>query len=316
MKAKRLIIDDDSSPESRRTVRKNCSSQEARSVEKPAKSKDEPIMKKSCTEKGRSTFVEKSQASRRDKGKAILNEDIPLKRRDVPEERTQREGPWAEAAEVLTMSLDTEEDPMALEEVAAKAVEDVAATESEPQKVTSPRTSTDTIILEKGKEPSAEETQSATLGAIDVLSVQVLPLLQYLDRKREKYAEGNPSESYVEIVRNWTRAKRELALEFAAKERRSQSTEAKYQALQRKLTAEVERRRKAEQAGDSLCEDVERAKCASVRHLVRQNLMKRLEACRTAYDAESSEVDELQAAAEEAKREYQAELAINWARFQ
>ncbi|OAE27041.1 hypothetical protein AXG93_3101s1000 [Marchantia polymorpha subsp. ruderalis] len=80
--------------------------------------------------------------------------------------------------------------------------------------------------------------------------------------------------------------------------------EAKYQALQRKLSEEVEKRRKVEQASDNLCEDVERAKCASV------DLMKRLEACRTAYDTESLKVDELQAAAEEKKLEYQSELAI------
>lgn len=57
------------------------------------------------------------------------------------------------AAEVLTMSSDTKEDPVALEEVAAKAVEDVAAAESGPQKVPSPRTSTDIVILETDDEP-------------------------------------------------------------------------------------------------------------------------------------------------------------------
>ncbi|OAE30476.1 hypothetical protein AXG93_942s1190 [Marchantia polymorpha subsp. ruderalis] len=193
MKARRLILDDDSSPESGRTVRKNCSNQEARSVEKAAQSKDEPIKKKSCTEKGRSTSVEKSRASRRAfeksrASRAILTEDVPLKRRYVPEEKTQWEEPRAEAAEVLTVSSDTKEDPVALEEVAAKAVEDVAAAEGEPQKATSSWTSTDTIILEKSEEPSVEKTQSAALNAVDVLSVQVLLLLQYLDWKREKYA--------------------------------------------------------------------------------------------------------------------------------
>ncbi|OAE27042.1 hypothetical protein AXG93_3101s1010 [Marchantia polymorpha subsp. ruderalis] len=123
------------------------------------------------------------------------------------------EEPRDQAAEVLTVSSDTEEDPVALEEVAAKAVEDVVAVESEPQKV--------------------------------------LPLLQYLDQKREKYVEGNPSESFVEIVRNQTQIKRELAVEVAAKERRSEPTEAKYQALQRKLSEEVEKRRKVEQASDN-----------------------------------------------------------------
>lgn len=81
------------------------------------------------------------------------------------------------AAEVLTMSSDTEEDPMALEEVAAKAVEDVAAAESEPPKVASSRTSIDTFILETGEEPSAEESQSSILGAANLLCVQVLSLL-------------------------------------------------------------------------------------------------------------------------------------------
>ncbi|OAE31265.1 hypothetical protein AXG93_1962s1220 [Marchantia polymorpha subsp. ruderalis] len=86
--------------------------------------------------------------------------------------REPREEPWDQAAEVLTVSSDTEEDPVALEEVAAKAVKDVAAAKSEPQKVTSPQTSTEyTIILENDEEPSAEETQSPALGAADVLSV-------------------------------------------------------------------------------------------------------------------------------------------------
>ncbi|OAE21824.1 hypothetical protein AXG93_1855s1050 [Marchantia polymorpha subsp. ruderalis] len=260
MKARRLVLTDDSSPESRRTLRKDCPSQEARSVEKAA------CNLRADSHSDRSTIVEKSQASRRKKGTYILTEDVPLKRRDVLEEKTRREEPRDQAAEVLTVSSETKQDLLALKEVAAKAVEDVAAAESEPQKV--------------------------------------LPLLQYLDRKRKKYAEGNPSESYVEIVRNRTRIKQELAVEVAAKERRSQPTEAKYHALQRKLTKEVEKRRKVEQASDSLPKYVERAKCACV------DLLKRLEACRTAYDAEALKVDELQTDAEEAKREYQTALEV------
>lgn len=193
---------------------------------------------------------------------------------------------------------------MALKEVAVKAVEDVATAESGPQKVVSPRTSTDTVILEMDEEFSADETQLPVLGAADLLSMQVLPLLQYLDRKRENYVEGRPNESYVEIVRNQTRIKLELADEVAAKERRSQPTEAKYQALQKRLSKEVEKRRKAEQVGNGLCKDVERAKCASV------DLLKSLEACRTAYDAESLKVDEYLVAAKEKEQEYSSKLAV------
>ncbi|OAE29707.1 hypothetical protein AXG93_3884s1000 [Marchantia polymorpha subsp. ruderalis] len=254
MKARRLILEEDTSPESRRTARKECPSQEARPAEKAAREKEESIKKKPYPVEDRSTSVEQLQASRRDKGKTILTEDVPLRPRDVPVESTRTEEPRDQVAEVLTVSSDTKEEPVALEEVAAKAVEDLAAAKSGPQKVTSPRTSTDTVILEKGEEPSTEETQSSALGAADVLSVQPM--------------------------------------------------EAKYEAFQRKLSEEVEKRRKAEQVIDNLPEDVERAKCASV------DLLKRLEACRTAYDAKSLKIDELQAAAEEKKREYQSELAV------
>ncbi|OAE24821.1 hypothetical protein AXG93_1988s1260 [Marchantia polymorpha subsp. ruderalis] len=187
-------------------------------------------------EEERSTPVEPSRASKEDKGKVVMIEDVPLRRNEVPVESTRTKVPREQAAEVLTMSPDTKADPVALEEVTAKAVEDVAAAESGAQKVVSSRTSTNTVILETGEEPSADETQSPVLGAADLLSVQVLPLLQYLDRKREKYAEGRTNESYVEIVRNQTRMKVAVAAEVAAKERRSQPTEAKYQALQKRLT--------------------------------------------------------------------------------
>lgn len=37
--------------------------------------------------------------------------------------------------------------------------------------------STGTVILEKGEDLSAEESQSQALGAVDMLCVEVLPLL-------------------------------------------------------------------------------------------------------------------------------------------
>lgn len=76
------------------------------------------------------------------------------------------------------MSSNTEEDLVVLEQVAAKAVEDVEAAESGSQKVASPRTFTGTVILKTGKDPSAEEVQSQVLSAADMLCVQVFLLLQ------------------------------------------------------------------------------------------------------------------------------------------
>ncbi|OAE23090.1 hypothetical protein AXG93_2590s1000 [Marchantia polymorpha subsp. ruderalis] len=111
-------------------------------------------------------------------------------------------------------------------------------------KVASSRTSTDTVILETGEEPLAEETQSPVLGAADVLCVQ------------------------------------------------------------KRLAEDVEKRRHSEEVCEGLREDVERAKCASL------DLLSRLEACWTAYDAESLKVDELSVAAKKKEQEYQIELVV------
>ncbi|OAE23106.1 hypothetical protein AXG93_2403s1000 [Marchantia polymorpha subsp. ruderalis] len=78
---------------------------------------------------------------------------------------------------------------MALDEVAAKVVEDVCVAKCEPQKVASPQTFTGIVILKT-----------------------------YLDKKQEKYAEATIPGSYVEIVRNRTRIKVVAAIEVAAKE--------------------------------------------------------------------------------------------------
>lgn len=72
---------------------------------------------------------------------------------------------------------------------------------------------------------------------------QVLPLLQYLDRKREKYAGATTNGSYVELVRNMTRAKVAATSVATAKEQYNQATEAKYKVFWRRLTEEVEKRR-------------------------------------------------------------------------
>ncbi|OAE35032.1 hypothetical protein AXG93_3104s1120 [Marchantia polymorpha subsp. ruderalis] len=118
---------------------------------------------------------------------------------------------------------------------------------------------------------------------------------------QSRYPQSN--ESYVEIVRNRTRMKIAVATEVAAKERKSQPTEARHQTLQKRLAEEVEKRRHSEQICECLQEDVESVKCASV------DLLNRLESCRTAYDAESLKVDELLAAAEK-EQEYQIESTV------
>ncbi|OAE22019.1 hypothetical protein AXG93_4780s1000 [Marchantia polymorpha subsp. ruderalis] len=159
MKPRRLILKEDSSTKSRRAALRKRHVQEAGPTERAAKEKEKSVGKKPRILEERSMPVEPPRASKKDK--------------------------------------DTEEDLVALKGVAVKAVEDVAAAESGLQKVVLPRTSTDTIMLETGEEPSAEETQLPVMGAVDLLSAQVRPLLQYFDQKREKYAEGRTNESYV-----------------------------------------------------------------------------------------------------------------------
>ncbi|OAE31834.1 hypothetical protein AXG93_685s1020 [Marchantia polymorpha subsp. ruderalis] len=88
------------------------------------------------------------------------------------------------------------------------------------------------------------------------------------------------------------------------RERKSLPTETRYQALQKRLAEEVEKQRQSEKVCEDLREDVERAKCASV------DLLSRLEACRTTYDAESLKVDDLSASAEKKEQDNQIELAV------
>lgn len=95
----------------------------------------------------------------------------------------------------------------------------------------SSRTSTGTIILETGEDTSAEETLSQVLNVADVVCGQVLQLLQSLDSKRGKYAGTTNNRSYVELVRNRTRAKVEVTSAALAKEQQFQETEAMYEVL-------------------------------------------------------------------------------------
>lgn len=126
-----------------------------------------------------------------------------------------------------------------------------------------PWTSTRIVILEPGEDSSAEETQSQVLNAVDVLCGQVLPLLQYLDRKSGKYAGTTTNRSYVELVCNRMRAKMATTSAASAKERQTQEIEAKYEVLWKRLAEEVEKRRYLEKTCEGFCEDIENAKCAT-----------------------------------------------------
>ncbi|OAE23227.1 hypothetical protein AXG93_4670s1000 [Marchantia polymorpha subsp. ruderalis] len=77
-----------------------------------------------------------------------------------------------------------------------------------------------------------------------------------------------------------TRAKVLATSVAAPKEWQYKETESKYEVLLKKLAKEVKKRRYLEKACESLREDVEKVKCATL------DLLSRLEASQTAYNAE------------------------------
>lgn len=129
--------------------------------------------------------------------------------------------PLERIAKVLVVSSDIEKDLVFMEIVIEKAIENAGGEAYGPQKVRSPRTSTGRVILETGEDPSTQEAQLQVRSAGGVLCGQVLLLLQYLDRKREKYAGATTDGSYVELVRNRMRTKVTTTFAATAKARQN-----------------------------------------------------------------------------------------------
>lgn len=131
MKAMRLILEENSSTESRRAAARVRSLQDSGPVAIAAREKEVPMGKKPGITEAQPTPAKTQRASKKDKGKAVSTEEVPPRQDEVPSEGIKMRVPRERAAEVLIVSSDTEEDSVALEEVAAMFVEDMAATESE-----------------------------------------------------------------------------------------------------------------------------------------------------------------------------------------
>lgn len=159
------------------------------------------------------------QATRKEKGKAIMTEEVTTGRDQVPSAENRVGIPLEKPGEVLAVSSDTVKDPVVLEKIAERVVGDIVGETVAPQKVASPRTFTREVILETSKNPLAEEIQSGRFNVVDVLCGQAISLLRYVNNKREKYAGTTNNKSYVELVRNSTRAKVAATSAAAAKER-------------------------------------------------------------------------------------------------
>lgn len=82
-----------------------------------------------------------------------------------------------------------------------------------------------------GSESSEEEEQSMAGMPTAALCEQVVPLLRYLDRKVEKYADPRQSGSYVELVRRRTRTKVHISKLLARVDRELKDVREKYDCL-------------------------------------------------------------------------------------
>ncbi|OAE21953.1 hypothetical protein AXG93_242s1360 [Marchantia polymorpha subsp. ruderalis] len=199
MKGRRLILEADNNTESRAAVSRGRPTPEAGAKLNMMREKEAPVKKERWTSAVSPTPVVSSRVTRKEKGKAIMTEEVPPGRDEITSAGIRMKTPLERPAEVLTMSSNIEDDPVALEKVFERAVEDVGGEACGPQK--------------------------------------------YLDRKREKYAGATTNGSYVELVRNMTRAKVAATSVATAKEQYNQATEAKYKVFWRRLTEEVEKRR-------------------------------------------------------------------------
>lgn len=157
MKAMQLILEADSSTESRAALTSGLPTPEARAKVNMVREKEALAEKKLWTSKVRPTLVVPSRAMRKEKGKAIMTKEVPPRRDEVTSTVIRMKIPLERTAEVLAVSSDTEEDLVALEKVFERAVEGVGGEACVPQNVGSPRTFTRIVILEKGKDSSAEE---------------------------------------------------------------------------------------------------------------------------------------------------------------
>lgn len=87
---------------------------------------DVPLKKYFWNSEMRTSTVVKRRATRKEKGKAIMTEEGTLGRKQVPSAKAWVSAHLEKPAEVLTVSSATEKDPMTLEKIAERVVEDVA----------------------------------------------------------------------------------------------------------------------------------------------------------------------------------------------
>ncbi|OAE23482.1 hypothetical protein AXG93_285s1400 [Marchantia polymorpha subsp. ruderalis] len=134
VKAQGLILEDDSSVVASQGYLTSAEWAEVE-ADTVVREKDGPSKKYIRSSKMRPLAVKKRRATRKEKGKVIMTEEGTPKRNPVPSAEAIVIDSLEKPAEVLTMSSDTEEYPVALEKIAERVAEGVAgeATGQHPQ---------------------------------------------------------------------------------------------------------------------------------------------------------------------------------------
>ncbi|OAE29012.1 hypothetical protein AXG93_3036s1410 [Marchantia polymorpha subsp. ruderalis] len=128
MKARRLILEADNSTESGAVASQGRSNPEAGAelnVETVVREKEVPVEKDRQTCVVSTTPLVTRRATRKEKYKAIMTEEVPIGRDQVTSAGTRMRVPLEMPAEVLAVSSDTEEDTLALQKIVERVVEDV-----------------------------------------------------------------------------------------------------------------------------------------------------------------------------------------------
>ncbi|OAE20983.1 hypothetical protein AXG93_267s1130 [Marchantia polymorpha subsp. ruderalis] len=228
------------------------------------------------------------------------------------------------------MNEDSVKESTLSDEIMEQVVARIGGTVVKADGITLPTSLVEEVRPEEEKEASGEDAKVLEVTFPDFLHDSVVPLLKYLDGKRERYALSKESEFYIKLIRNRTKLKRAvvvkrewdsatalareraatLSIECAAvkvtlQEREAQLREkkTKCEVLQLNLAKESGRCTELEETCGGLCKSNENAQ------KVTMNLITRLEKSRKAYDEAVKRSERLITTAEKQEKNYSKELA-------
>lgn len=133
MKARRLILEADNSTENGAALSRGRPIREGRAEANTRREKEASAKMGSRTSEVRSTPVAPSQFTRKEKGKAVMTVEVPLRQDEVSLASIMMKTPLKRTAEVLAVSSDTKEDIAAPHDVIERAVEGTGGATCGPQ---------------------------------------------------------------------------------------------------------------------------------------------------------------------------------------